>query len=58
MKTLTQFREKAELLREASGSTNLEKTLLKALKVLKLFNVPHYACGGSRYKSTVIHDSP
>jgi hypothetical protein len=46
MKTLTQLREKAELLREASGSTNIEKTLLKALKVLKLFNIPHYVCGG------------
>jgi hypothetical protein len=46
MKTLTQFREKAELLREASGSTNLEKTLLKALNVLKLFNIPHYVCDG------------
>ena len=46
MKTLTQFREQAELLRESSGSTNIEKTLLKALKVLKLFNIPHYVCGG------------
>jgi hypothetical protein len=46
MKTLTQFREKAELLREASGSTSLEKTLLKALRVFKLFNIPHYVCGG------------
>jgi len=33
-------------LRESSGSTNIEKTLLKALKVLKLFNIPHYVCGG------------
>lgn len=46
MKTLTQFREQAEFLRESSGSTNIEKTLLKALKVLKLFNIPHYVCGG------------
>lgn len=33
-------------MRESSGSTNIEKTLLKALKVLKLFNIPHYVCGG------------
>jgi hypothetical protein len=46
MKTLTQFREQAEFLRESSGSTNIEKTLLKALKVLKVFNIPHYVCGG------------
>jgi len=46
MKSLAQFREKAELLREASGSTNLEKTLLKALRVLRLFNISHYVCGG------------
>ena len=46
MKTLTQFREQAELLRKSSGSTNIEKTLLKALKVMKLFNIPHYVCGG------------
>jgi hypothetical protein len=46
MKTFVQFHEQAELLRESSGSTNIEKTLLKALKVLKLFNIPHYVCGG------------
>src|SRR5579864_5898846 len=46
MKTFVQFREQAEFLRESSGSTNIEKTLLKALKVLKLFNIPHYVCGG------------
>lgn len=46
MKTLAQFRQEAVFLRESSGSTNIEKTLLKALKVLKLFNIPHYVCGG------------
>src|SRR5437588_5423086 len=46
MKTFTQFREQAAFLRESSGSTNIEKALLKALKVLKLFNIPHYVCGG------------
>jgi hypothetical protein len=46
MKTLHQFHEEAEFLRESSGSTNIEKTLLKALKVFKLFNIPHYVCGG------------
>src|SRR5713101_2862642 len=46
MKTFLQFHEEAEFLRESSGSTNIEKTLLKALKVLKLFNIPHYVCGG------------
>jgi hypothetical protein len=39
------FREQAELLRESSGS-NIEKTLLKAVKVLALFRIPHYVCGG------------
>jgi hypothetical protein len=46
MKTLAQFREQAVFLRESSGSTNIERTLLKALKVLKLFRIPHYVCGG------------
>ena len=46
MKASTQFREQAEFSRESSGSTNIEKTLLKALKVLKLFSIPHYVCGG------------
>ncbi len=46
MKTVHQFHEEAEFLRESSGSTNIEKTLLKALKVFKLFNIPHYVCGG------------
>src|SRR6266536_5082481 len=46
MKTFEQFTKQAEFLRESSGSTNIEKTLLKALKVLKLFHIPHYVCGG------------
>jgi hypothetical protein len=46
MKTLEQFAKRAEFLRESSGSTNIKTTLLKALKVLKLFNIPHYVCGG------------
>ena len=46
MKTFIQFHEEAEFLRESSGSTNIKQTLLKALKVLKLFNIPHYVCGG------------
>jgi hypothetical protein len=46
MKTFVQFREEAEFLRESSGSTNIQKTLLRALKVLKLFHIPHYVCGG------------
>lgn len=46
MSTSLQFHERAEFLRESSGSTNIEKTLLKALKVLTLFNIPHYVCGG------------
>src|SRR6266496_3318599 len=46
MKTVAQFREQAAFLRESSGSTSIEKTLLKALKVLKLFHIPHYVCGG------------
>jgi hypothetical protein len=46
MKTFLQFHEQAEFLRESSGSSNIEQTLLKALKVLRLFNIPHYVCGG------------
>src|SRR5947207_11325256 len=46
MKSVAQFREQAVFLRESSGSTNIEKTLLKALKVLALFDIPHYVCGG------------
>lgn len=33
-------------MRESSGSTNIEKTLLKVVKVFKLFDIPHYVCGG------------
>jgi hypothetical protein len=46
MKTSLQFHEQAEFLRESSGSTNIEKTLRKAVKVLALFQIPHYVCGG------------
>ena len=46
MKTSIQFHEQAEFLRESSGSTNIEKTLRKAVKVLALFQIPHYVCGG------------
>ncbi len=45
MKTFAQFHEQAEFLRESSGS-NIEKTLIKAVKVLALFDIPHYVCGG------------
>ena len=40
------FHEQAEFLRESSGSTNVQKTLLKALSVFKFFNIPHYVCDG------------
>jgi hypothetical protein len=46
MKTFLQSHREAEFLRESSGSTNIEKTLLKALQVLRLFGIPHYVCGG------------
>jgi hypothetical protein len=46
MKASVDFSKQAEFLRESSGSTNIEKALLKALKVLKLFNIPHTVCGG------------
>lgn len=46
MSTFLQFHEQAEFLRESSGSTNIERTLLKALKVFRLFNIPHNVCGG------------
>jgi hypothetical protein len=45
VKTLVQFHEQAEFLRESSGS-NIEKTLLKAVKVFALFRIPHFVCGG------------
>jgi len=44
--TALQFHDQAAFLRESSGSTNSERTFLKALKVLKLFSIPHYVCGG------------
>lgn len=40
------LRDKALFIRKVSQSSDLEKTLLKALKVFKLFNIPHYICGG------------
>src|SRR5579884_1502261 len=46
MKAVTQFHERAEFLREATGSTDIEKTLLKALQVFRLFGIPHLVCGG------------
>ena len=46
MKAFLQFREQAVFLRESTGSTSIETTLLKALKVLKLFKIPQYVCGG------------
>ena len=46
MKTVAQFHEEAEFLRESSGPNNIEKTLLKALKVFQLFDIPHFVCGG------------
>ncbi|MEP6715217.1 MAG: hypothetical protein ABJC09_06565 [Terriglobia bacterium] len=46
MKTFLQFHEEAEFLRESSGSTQIRQTLLKAVRVFKLFNIPHYVCGG------------
>jgi hypothetical protein len=45
MNTVEQFREQAEFVRESSGS-NIQKALLKAVKVLQLFKIPHYVCGG------------
>jgi hypothetical protein len=46
MKTSAQFRQQAAFLRESSGSTNIEKTSLKAVKIFKLFDIPHYVCDG------------
>ena len=45
MKSALQFHEEAEFLRESSGS-NIERALVKAVKVLALFQIPHYVCGG------------
>jgi hypothetical protein len=45
MKTVLQFREQAEFMRESSGS-NIEKALMRAVKMLALFHIPHYVCGG------------
>ena len=46
MRTVQDFTKQASFLRESSGSTNIEKALMKALKVLTLFNIPHSVCGG------------
>src|SRR5882762_4089066 len=46
MNTSLQSHEQAEFLRESSGSTNIEKALIKAVKVLALFHIPHYVCRG------------
>jgi hypothetical protein len=40
MKAVAQFREQAAFLWDSSGSNTIEKTLLTALKVLKIFNIP------------------
>ena|ERR1022692_355525 len=45
MKTSLQSHDEAEFLRESSGS-HIEQTLMKAVKVLALFHIPHYVCGG------------
>lgn len=45
MGLLSQFHEQAEFLRESSGS-NIEKTLRKAVRILALFKIPHFVCGG------------
>jgi hypothetical protein len=44
-------------LRESSGSTNIEKTLLKALQVLKLFNSHTMYAAALPFRSMVIHGS-
>jgi hypothetical protein len=49
--TVAQFREQAAFLRESSGSTNIEKTLLRALKVLKLFHIRIMYVAASPFKS-------
>jgi hypothetical protein len=45
MKSL-QFHKQAEFLRESSGSTIIRTTLLKALRVFRVFNIPHLVCDG------------
>jgi hypothetical protein len=45
-KTIAHFHQEAEFLRESSGSTNIRNTLLKALRIFKLFGIPHYVCCG------------
>lgn len=45
MKSVLQFHEQAEFLRESSGS-NIEKALRKAAKILGNSGIPHYVCGG------------
>jgi len=45
MKSVLQFHEEAEFWRESSGS-NIETALVRAVKVLALFHIPHYVCGG------------
>ena len=40
------FQDKAAFLRESCGSTNIQTTLLRAVKVLRLFGIPHLVRGG------------
>src|SRR5215469_1280512 len=40
------FHERAEFLRQSSGSTDIERTLLRAVQVFALFRIPHFVCGG------------
>src|ERR1035441_10825829 len=46
MKTFLPFHAEAEFLRESSGSTNIETTLIISVKGLALFHIPHYVRGG------------
>lgn len=47
MRTLPHFfAQRARFLRKVSRSTDIEKTLRKAVAVLACFEIPHYVCGG------------
>jgi hypothetical protein len=46
MATALHFHEQAVFLRESSGSTDIEKTLRKAVAALARFDIPHLVCGG------------
>lgn len=43
---MRRFHEQAVFIRQVSNSSELEEILLKAIKILSIYKIPHYVCGG------------